>query len=523
MDIDILRSHLLNYGLIFGDTVNNKRYNMFVDTREALQKSGVLGIAGRLLWNKIKKYQPEVIVGQGLGASNLLIATQIAAEIDQYKLSTLIVRDKRKSRNRQKLVEGPSVRTFARAVYIDDVFNSGNTYRKCLKNLLEDNIQLDIMAVAILYDFWKPYGSRRLEILGTPVERVFTRHDLGLTRIDPKDQPIYDKILWRNFAYNRWPKWIKSKPTFYDNKVIFANDRHEVFCHEIETGEILWHWQGRFPRQEKGIASQLVVDNDKLYFSSYDGFSYCLDILTGLEVWSNRLDYFLHSTPCIDRSNNELYLGTEGGLSYGRGDIVCQDLETGKTKWRVPTRHVIPASPAIFKKQIICGSNDGYLYSVTAGKLNWSIYVGVVKGRPSVVKDNIFVSTEDGKIICINEFGQVIWHRTCGVESIHQFLPTHESGLIFTVNQESQCIAYDLQGNQVWVRTLRGAALYNISLFRDELLIVTQTGYAVILNALTGKKIKQSFLNYRVNCPAEFNEKYIAVHTLTQGMIVFKR
>lgn len=522
-DWENLRKHLINHGIIFGDTVAGKRYQFFLDVRQALQTSGYLKIAGQLVWNKIKAYQPDVLIGQGMGAANLVLATQIAAEEDCYSISTLIGRDKRKLRNRRKVFEGPTPKPYARAIYIDDAFNTGSTYLKCLKLLEQESIKLDIRAACVLYDFWNHKGSRKFEILGLPFHRIFTRHDVGLTRIDPKDSPVESKLLWRNLAYNQWSDWLKAPPVIHKDKLIFVNDRHEVYCHNVQTGELNWYWQGPNSKAVKGVSASPVIIKDKVLVSSYDGSVYCLNLNSGELVWNKPVDMFLHSTPCVDILKNELYLGTEGGLQNKRGDIICQNLSTGEVKWRFPTNDVIPSSPIFIRDQIICGSNDGYLYSITDGKLNWSRYVGLVKGRVNLLGSTIVCSVEDGYLYGISLDGKFKWSRSCGTKTIHQFCPVHKSGLVYIVNQDHNCLAYDEQGNQIWICRLRGQGYYNITLCCNELFVVTENGYAVILDALTGKKLRQSWMRYRVTCPAAFTQDYIAIHSQTRGLFVYQR
>ncbi|NBO99885.1 MAG: hypothetical protein EBU90_07120 [Proteobacteria bacterium] len=522
-DWEKLRQHVINHGIIFGDNVNNKRYAFFLDIRQALQTAGYLKIAGQLLWQQIKKYQPEVLVGQGYGAANLLMAVQIAAEQDGLLVNTLIGRDKRKLRNRRRIFEGPRPSHYARAVYLDDAFNTGATYNKCLRLLKEEGINLDIRAIGVLYDFWNHKGTRLLEILGMPVHRIFTRHDLGITRIDPVDSPLESKLIWRNLAYNQWRDYLKSPPLIVDDRVYWANDRHEVFCQRLEDGEIIWHQQGPYPRQLKGISARPVCAGNLILISSYDGYlyAYCRD--TGSLVWKKKLDLFLHSTPWVDEIKREIYIGTEGGLHYKRGDILGMDLDSGVVKWRFPTQDVNPGSPIKIADQVICTSNDGYMYSLTDGVLNWATYVGTVKGRPNVIEDVIIIATDEGHLYGLDFKGKFLWSRFCGTRSLHQFLPVHESGLVYIVNQDHFCLAFDQYGNQKWIRKLRGPGLWNIQLYKDELIIVCENGYAVCLDALTGLKKNQSWLKYRVNCPVDFNDKYLAVHSITNGLFVYER
>ena len=142
------------------------------------------------MWNKIKKYNPEVIYGTGIGAMNVLLATKIAAEIDGHKLNILFVRDRRKETNRLNIIEGSIPKKKVNAVVIEDLINSGETIRKCQRILDSEGVELNTVAIATIVDFWRFRGSRRFELMGIPVERLFFRHDLGDTRKDPKKQQL---------------------------------------------------------------------------------------------------------------------------------------------------------------------------------------------------------------------------------------------------------------------------------------------------------------------------------------------
>ena len=520
-----VKEHLVNYSLIFGDTVAEKKWAYFLDTREALQRSGVLADVGQLMWEAIKKYEPDIIYGRGFGAAQILAATQIAAEKDGYQISTLLARDERKPRNRQRIVEGPRHREKdLRAVYIDDATNFGNTYKKTLAALKEDNIKLKTVACACLFDFWNWQGTRRIELLGMPVERLFYRHDLGMTRIDPKDKPVMGDILWRNLAHNQWHKWIKSPPVIYDDMVYWANDKHEVFAQKLETGEILWQWQGPRPTQDKGISAELQIYKDRIFASSYDGTLYCFNRFTGALIYNHKLDLFLHSTPIISDEKQELYVATEGGIQNKRGDIAALDVMSGQLKWRVPTGDVVPASPYIYKNQIICGSNDGFLYSITDGVLNWKVNTGVVKGRVNSINSTIIVATEKGRILGLDENGTILWFRTTGTMTRHQFVAVHDTlKLAYIVTEDGYALAYDELGNQKWIRRLRGVCSWSLKLRGDEILVISETGYAVILDAATGEKKQMTMLKTQVHCPGDFNDEYVVVHTLKQGLFAYRR
>lgn len=526
--LDSLKHHLINHAITLGEYAPSKSSRIMYDFREALLTGGYLKFVGECFWNKIKKYNPTVIYGAGFGAANLLLATQIAAEADGVLLKTLIVRDTRKERNRRRLVEGPRPEFKERAVFIDDLMNTGSAIKKSQKSLVEESIILDTVAIAILCDFWTFKGTRKLEVTGTPVERIFTRHDFGDTRTDPANSPVTGVILWRNLSHNQWDLgYLNAAPTIHRDKVYFANDRHQVFAHDIETGDLLWEYQGQHPSQEKGIGSKLIVVNGYLYFTSYDGNICKVDAVTGLIQWKKYLDMYLHSTPYIDTDRQQIYVATEGGIKNRRGDIVCIDLNTATTKWIFPTNHVVPCSPNLINNMVICGSNDRHLYSLDpdSGELIWALYnIGEVKGQASCLEDVIIVTVETGKIYGISFDGKILWKRSCGRSSSHQFLQVHQTyKLVYVCNSDGMVAAYNSQGHQVWICRLRDNCYWNIRLFKDELIVITVNGDINLLDPATGHKLGYEKLNYKVNGPCDFNDTYIAINSAVKGFFVYRK
>jgi len=526
--LDQLKKHLINHGMILGEYSPGRRAPILYDFREPLLYGGYLKFVGECFWNKIKKYNPTVIYGPGYGSVNLLLATQIAAEVDGVSLKTLVVRDERKERNRRRLVEGPRPEYKERAVFIDDLMNHGTSLRKAQRSLIEENIFVDTVAVAILYDLWRFNGSRRLEAMGMNIERIFTRHELGDTRIDPKDSPVVEKLLWRNLASNQWDNnWINAAPVIWNNKVYFANDRHQVFAHEIKTGKILWMYQGPKPLQDKGIGSKLQVVDGFLYFTSYDGTVCKIEATSGQIMWKKHIDMYLHCTPYVDIERQQVYIGTEGGLKNRRGDIVCIDLNTASTKWIFPTKHVVPCSPALINNMVVCGSNDENLYALdpSTGELIWALYkIGEVKGRAAQLGNIIVVTTETGKIYGIDFNGVMLWQRTCGILSKHQFLEVHkEYGLVYIINSDGIVVAFNEQGDKVWLRRTRKDGHWNLRLYENQLIAITVDGDINLIDALTGEKISYEKLRYTVHSPCDFNEEYVVINSATNGFYVYRK
>jgi outer membrane protein assembly factor BamB/orotate phosphoribosyltransferase len=526
-DLDLIKDHFINHAVTFGEHSPGRYSRFMIDTREGFLTGGVLAKVGEQLWEKIKKYDPEVIYGTGYGAINIMLAIHIAAEKDGVNLMTLVAREVRKERNRFRLVEGPRPKPNSRAVYVDDIINSGSSFRKAQAAFEEENIHLNTVAVAVVFDFWSFKGSRRLEASGMPVERLLRRHDVGDTRADPNEMPVTDSVVWRNLAHNQWREWNKTQPLIHGDKVYFGNDRHQVFCHDIATGDILWKYENHDSSLPKGLASKMEIADGSLYFASYDGTVCRVDADTGNVIWKKYVDKFVHSAPCIDLNRNQLYIGTEGGVINERGDIICLDLTNGNRKWTFPTEHVVPCAPALINDMVVCGSNDANLYSLNpdTGMLNWVIRgLGEVKGRANYIDDVIVASHQHGRIFGISLDGQVLWDRPCGRRSHHQYLQVHRQlGLTYIINTDGYVIAYNKKGDQVWARKIRAAGQWNLTLHDDEIIIITEEGHINLLDPATGERLRSNNLKYKVVCPCDFNKEYIAVNSLPRGFYLYRR
>jgi outer membrane protein assembly factor BamB len=524
---DELRSKLISDAVILGEYAVNRTNRVMFDTREALLEGKYLKLAGELMWDKIKSHNPTVIYGNGLASFPLLSSIQIAASNDGISIKTLLIRDKRKYRNRHRLIEGPRPKIGERAAFVDDLMNTGTTYKKCQDALIEDGIQLQTITCCVLIDFYRFRGSRRLRALGMPVECVFDRRELGDTRSDDTNPNVTNRVLWRNLASNQWPQFKgKTIPKIVDDKVYYGNDRHEIYCHDIDTGEILWKFRGPKPYMQKGLGVEIVIDGDYLIVTSYDGAIYKMNRHTGQLVWKKHLDMYLHSVPHIE--HDRLYVATEGGINHARGDIVCLDNRTGSTIWRYETRGgVIPCSPNLLHNMVICGSNNGNLYSLNSltGQLNWVVEgIGEIKGRANTIDDVIVVTTEDGKIYGISLTGDILWQKPCGTNSIHQFLSVHTvHKLVYVINSDGMLVAFNKYGNKIWIRRLRADGAWNLTLKGDELISITRQGHIDVVNPETGHKIRSERLGYEVGCPCDFTKNHIAVNSAGNGFYFYER
>jgi outer membrane protein assembly factor BamB/orotate phosphoribosyltransferase-like protein len=485
--------------------------NFSFDTRELLNGSSaeVLITIADDLWLKIKHLQPEVIFGKGVGSYPLLLALKMRAYLlDKVDLSVLFIRDQRKSKGDfRKLVEGSNHQELVGkpAIFVDDIFNSGNTFKQCKEDLFNEGFSLNVCACVCMIDFEYSYKSK--EPVGVPIYSFVTRSELGLTRQDadlPKILPESKWVIKDHFKQNNhFP--IKSTPVVIDGKIFVGSDDTSFSCYDLQTGKLNWKHESLQP-QFKGSVCIASFDQNKVYWSGYDGFVNCSDKDSYQLHWSVKVDDNVHASICVDGLNKRLFTATEKCKSignYGLGDFICLDSLTGQEIWRTPSEGMIPCTPVYddLRDMVICGSNDFHLYFLCAstGRVIERIPTrGEVRGQAIISedKDFVFFSTDNANIYCVElKTLQVLWQTKVGTKSHHAY-PVVENGFVYTTNASAHvvCIKADT-GKIVWVCRLRGVIGWSITCAESCLVVGTTLGHIVTIDKKTGLKLSSEKLD----------------------------
>ena len=501
-----LRSQILTRAVKLG--YGNANFDF--DTRELLNSSSaeVLITIADDLWLKIKHLQPEVIFGKGVGSYPLLLALKMRAYLlDKAELSVLFIRDERKTRGGfRKLIEGAHHQelTDKTAIFIDDIINSGNTFKQCKEDLFNEGFSLNVCACVCMVDF--EYNHKNTEPIETPIYSFTTRSELGLSRKDDHLPQVLTKQNWvikNHFKEdNSFP--IKSTPVVMDDKVYVGSDDNSFSCYDLQTGTFVWRYECLQP-QFKGSVCVASFDGDKVFWSGYDGFVSCSDKDNGAILWSVKVDDNVHASVCVDKINKRLFIATEKCKTldgYGLGDFVCLDSLTGCEVWRTPSEAMIPCTPIYdeLRDIVICGSNDFHLYFICAstGVIIKKIKTkGEVKGQATFSEDKsfVFVCTNHADVYCIDlSTLDVVWQTKVGQKSHHVY-PIVEDGYIYVTNTSAHvvCIKTDT-GEIVWVCRLRGTIGWSLTSCESCLVVGTTLGHVVTIDKQTGLKLSSDKL-----------------------------
>jgi outer membrane protein assembly factor BamB/orotate phosphoribosyltransferase len=540
--IQELRSYILKKCILFG--IDNpdlsfkhlKSAIYLFDLRELILHPKYGTIVAELIWARIKTYEPRCIFGSGVGSIPLMTLIQQVAYKEGIDLNILVCRDKRKNNNRERIVEGIRVEGSPRAFFVDDLTNSGNTYRHCLWALKQDKVSLRIIGATGILDFWTFKGTRALESQGKRIEYIFRRHDLGLTRADPKLPllgPLLHEILTCNVSDDLD---LKSPAVWDEERVYWATDQHKIYCYSTETKSLIWQYQAPITEDSvsKGIVNKMALDSVAIYVNTYNGFSCKLDKHTGKVMWIAKPGRWLHSSPTISEDNSKVYLSTESrnfSDNSPEGDFVCLDSSTGQEIWRVETKELAPCTPYFYKNKIYVGNNLKELYCIDAntGQVIWKQkLLGCVKGRVAISDSYLCATTELGMTHILDSNTGDILHSKIMANAIrHNFTEVIDGNFVI-IDSDGLIKLVDNNLNIIWITRARGKLFWYPTITNTSIIVTTRTGHCLELDKHTGRKLKSSMLTdmhspVLLGTPGSVNKdnSMIAFHTINKGLLIY--
>lgn len=516
--------------------------NVVFDFRLLLTDARNAEMAGRLMWQLVKPFAPQVLVGPGFGATPLLFATAIAALHDGVHLHTLMVRDKRKGHNQKKWVEGRRQPDHSRAVMIDDFMESGSALPLVEQALAADGHILDLQAVALFFDMWQPLGSRQISTGRCPVVSLYKRHDIGLSRdcfdaVPPlmkgQSPDFVGEPLWWRFSLNEKTGYpLKCAPVVADNAVFVADDHCRVWRHDAADGSIDWRYNS-LDDPKKGIVQQLQYADGSLVFGCYDGTVTRLDGASGEVLWRWRQDSSVHATPELDLARNRLFINTEQ-WNDGRpfGHLHALDWSTGRALWTYTHPYWPPGSPVFDAESgiVVATCNDRTAVAVDAdsGRLLWKRPTeGLVRGKPAVTQGRVLLATEKGHLSCLDaRSGETLWSTRYGRGEMHQFLQV-VGDVVVTLDARWHLAAFDIASGEIrWLSRLRSAGNWCPVAYGPYLVVLSRDGHLALFDPAREIKLWEGSVGGRYRQPPAIGRSpvgdVLAVASNNQGLKVFR-
>ena len=240
----------------------------------------------------------------------------------------------------------------------------------------------------------------------------------------------------------------------FDNNIIFSDDRGTIF-NVTKKGKINWK-KNIYKKVYKRIHKSLVfsISQNNIYIADNIGFIYSIDLVDGNVLWIKNYSIPIKSNMKI--FNNKIFLIDQ------ENKILCFNTKDGSIIWDFLSISSFIKSQNLLSLAV---SNDGYLFAITS-----SADVYKIKA----------------------DTGQIIWSRN-SAESLYADSTDFFSSSEIVLNDDdvifsSSFTMYSYDSNTGvtnWKNDVNSVATPIVD--GDNIFIVTENGYFVILNKNSGK------------------------------------
>lgn len=248
---------------------------------------------------------------------------------------------------------------------------------------LDDSISTNIITIEFQGDkelfMPKTNGSKSALVFGTASGKVVC--------LDLETLQEY----WRN---NDAKGFIKSQPLLVDNKILFTSKDGFIYCIDAKKGFLIWRWK---EKEETDFSnSQLLTDGKSIFAVSSVNELYAIDLLLGKLAWKSDVKVF----PFIGISQNGKQLYSQG--LEKKIFIFRSDKENAIKEIKLEEKSDSLNMQPVENDGIIFFSNKGKLFSLDS-KFNAAELLNLgeahIQSLAFIGENKIIAATTNGTII----------------------------------------------------------------------------------------------------------------------------
>ncbi|MDR0420523.1 MAG: PQQ-binding-like beta-propeller repeat protein [Prevotellaceae bacterium] len=217
------------------------------------------------------------------------------------------------------------------------------------------------------------------------------------------------------------------------------------------------------------ITNTAAVDNNKVIAGNELGEVYCIDLQNGEIIWKYKTRNAVYSTPAIE--NNNVVFGSCDSSIY------CLNVENGEKIWELKTNHTVMGSPVIENGIVYIGGSDGNFRAINlnSGKLVWTFsgIKGYVESKALIYDNKIIFGAWDTNLYALNKKdGTLAWIWNNGHSRLHfspaACIPVASDGKIFIVAPDRYMTAIDAKTGKTAWRTNKHRVRETIGISEDK-------------------------------------------------------
>ncbi|MDR3607684.1 MAG: PQQ-binding-like beta-propeller repeat protein [Oligoflexia bacterium] len=279
-----------------------------------------------------------------------------------------------------------------------------------------------------------------------------------------------------------------SNAVFAGETLIFGNQTVGLICLYPKMNRQRWSL-----KIEGGVSSELLADNDSVYFGGGDGYLYSVNTETGRVNWKYQIRNPIVSQPTVN--GGRLFVTTSDDTIY------AFDAGTGKWLWHYrrrssPSATILGASsPLVDGSEVIAGLSDGFLVAlnIADGQLKWErkLHTGTkftdVDAKPVLSDGVIYVPSYDGALYALKrQGGDVIWRFDAGgakrviVEGDLIYLPASD-GTVYALTKDA--------GKVVWKFELDKGVPTQLAVSDKYIMVGSSFQYLYVIDKASGKGV----------------------------------
>ena len=336
------------------------------------------------------------------------------------------------------------------------------------------------------------------------------KKDSNRSGFTSEEGPTTSNILWLYSTTG----WFSSSPSIYSNNVYIGVQNSKKIISLNKYGKKNWEFGATGE-----IRSTPTIDNGKLVSTCRDGKIYCLDTQSGEKIWSYTSGGWSDTSPLI--SNNIVYV-----VSYDSsytGILYSLYLQNGTKKWTYPGISII-SSPALSNNNIYVSSDDGKLLCINSddGVLIWEKEIDPLGiGGTAAIKENLLYVMFSGfmeqpQLFCldINNNGEIKWSYDVSIDTATS--PSVDNNYVYFVDYADpygKIICLDrINKNFIWEFETDDIILSTPAITNNYIYFGSNDNYVYCLSKTDGSIIWKYDTGYDVvSSPVISNNKlYIA-------------
>jgi outer membrane protein assembly factor BamB len=182
----------------------------------------------------------------------------------------------------------------------------------------------------------------------------------------------------------------------YNSSTLQWEAPYGMYCFSKKSGGLIWNFS-----VDGSVGSAPAIADEKLLFTSKDGFLYCLNVEDGELLWKNEIGSSV-SSPAV--SQGKIYVGS--GEMNKEGMFYSLDLN-GNVLWEFEPNGAVQSSPAVAGEFVYFATNvkDGTIYCLNKenGELKWQYKPTpeeYIISSPAVSDNKMYIASDNGRLYC---------------------------------------------------------------------------------------------------------------------------